>query len=38
MQQTTKQNNVLYIRKIKRKSNPQSKTEPFPNLHLAVPR
>ena len=28
----------IYIRKIKRKSNPQPKTESLPNLHLAVPR
>ena len=34
----TKHKNFLYIRKIKRKSNPQTKTEPLSNLHLAVPR
>ena len=38
IQQTTKHKNFLYIRKIKRKSNPQPKTESLPNLHLAVPR
>ena len=38
IQPTTKYKNFLYIRKIKRKSNPQLKTEPLPNLHLAVQR
>lgn len=38
IQQTTKHKSFLYIRKIIRKSNHQHKTEPFPNLHLAVPR
>ena len=33
-----KHKNFLYVRKIKRKSNPQTKTEPLSNLHLAVPR
>ena len=38
IQQTTKHKNFVYIRKIKRKINPQPKTEPLPKLHLAVPR
>ena len=38
IQQTTKHKSFLYIRKIKRKSNPQPETGPLPNLHLAVPR
>ena len=34
----TKHKSFLNIRKIKRKSNPQPKTKPLPNLHWAVPR
>ena len=38
IQQTTKHKSFLYIRKIIRRSNPKPKTEPLPNLHLAVTR
>ena len=38
VQKTTKQKTFLHVRKIKRKSNLQLKTEPLPNLHLTLPR
>ena len=38
IQQTTNYRNFFYIRKIKRKSDPQRKAEPLPNLLLVVPR